>query len=119
MRCASRKQSGERCKAAALRGQKRCHFHSAPGIAAAIGSVGGNRRRIFDAGNLRHFEPAHSPTELLEIIVTTLGDVREARLDAKTANSVASLATIGLALMRSTSLEERITKLEERDHHDR
>ena len=113
MRCASRKPDGLHCKAAALRGQKHCNFHSQPGRAAEVGREGGKRRRVFDASKLKRFPPARTPSDLLVIVAQSLSDLREGLIDHRTAHSIGSLSTVCQALMRTSTLEERIAKLEE------
>ena len=115
MRCSYTKVDGSRCKAAALVGGKACHFHARPGSAAEAGRVGGRRRKILDPCNVKHFEVAKSPSDLLEIATETLGDVREARLDPRTGNCIGQLVGVCLSLMRGVDLEARITALEQRD----
>jgi hypothetical protein len=115
MRCSSRKQDGSRCKAPALRGGKFCNFHSMPGRAAQVGREGGLRRRVYNPDKLRVFPAPKSPAALLDLLAETIIDVRAARIDPRTGNSIGVLAGACHQLIRSVSLEERVAALERRN----
>jgi hypothetical protein len=116
MRCSSKRRDGERCGANAINGQPHCFLHSSPEKASELGKTGGARRRLFDLSRLKRFSAPRSPGDLLAIVTQTLCDLREGRLDSKTASSIGSLATTAQALMRTSSLEERIAALERKNH---
>ena len=112
MRCSHQKSDRKRCRANALSGGTLCYFHSQPGRTAEAGSKGGKRRAIFRAENLKHFAPARSAAELADVVSQTLCDVRDGRIDAKTANAVGCLATCLLSLLKADTLEARMTAIE-------
>jgi hypothetical protein len=112
MRCSSQRRDGKRCGANAINGQPNCFLHSSPGKASEMGAKGGARRKVFDLSKLKRFSPARNPSDLLAVVTESLCDLREGRIDHKTANSIGSLATVAQALMRTSTLEERIAKLE-------
>lgn len=112
MRCSYRKPNRKRCGASALSGGNLCYFHSMPGRAAEAGSKGGKRRAIFRAADLKHFAPAKSAAELGDVVGQTLCDVRDGRLDAKTANAIGCLATCLLSVLKANTLEARMTAIE-------
>jgi hypothetical protein len=112
MRCSCRTRAGKRCRAAAVTGQASCFLHSSPGRASEMGAKGGARRKTFDLSKLKRFSPAQTPVDLLAIVTQSLSDLREGLIDHKTANSIGALATVCQALMRTSTLEERIAKLE-------
>jgi hypothetical protein len=112
MRCSSKRKDGQQCGAAALRGQPSCHFHSLPGVAAALGSKGGRRRAIYRAEDLKQFAPATTAAELAAVVAQTLSDVRDGRMDAKTGNAVSCLATCLLTVIKADTLEARLAVVE-------
>ena len=112
MRCESRTRAGTRCKAMALRTGKRCNFHADPERHRALAAAGGRRRSIYRAENLKHFAPATTAAELAVVVATTLSDVRDGRLDAKTGNAVGCLASCLLSVIKADSLEARMAAVE-------
>jgi hypothetical protein len=77
-----------------------------------VGRKGGKRRRIFDPAKLEQFTAARTSSDLFAIVTQSLSDLRGGLIDAKTANAVGSLATVAQVLLKTSTLEERITKLE-------
>jgi hypothetical protein len=112
MKCTSQRRDGKRCRANAINDQSYCFLHSSPGKASELGKTGGARRRVYDLSKLKRFSPARTPGDLLAIVTQSLCDLREGRIDHKTASSIGSLATVAQTLMRTSTLEERIAKLE-------
>jgi hypothetical protein len=112
MRCSYIKRNKKQCRANAVSGQPFCFLHSSPGKASEMGARGGARRKTFDLSKLKHFPPAKSATDLVEVTAQTLADVRSGAIDAKAANAVAGLAGVLVKLLEATSLEERLTRLE-------
>lgn len=114
MQCSAKKRDGKPCRSPRVKthGAQFCYFHS--GFAAAAGRVGGLRRKVFNPANLQHFARPSNASELLVIVTQTLVDARESKIDCRVASTVGSLAAVALQLMHSSTLEERITALEEK-----
>lgn len=111
-RCVAMAASGERCKSAPLRGKKRCAFHSGD-TAKVLGARGGRRRAIFNADELEPLPVPKDARDLLQLMMRTLADVREQRIDTKTANAVFYGGGACLAALEVADLEARLKKLEE------
>jgi len=83
-----------------------------PGNAQKAGMVGGRRRAIFNPDQLQQFSPPKNPSALLDVVATTIVDVRQGRMDPKAGNTIAVLAGVCHQLTRSATLEERVGALE-------
>jgi hypothetical protein len=113
MKCGATTVRGTRCRARAIGGTELCCLHT-EGNAQKFGSQGGRRRAIFDPARLKVFRPPQSADDLREILSQSVIDVRGARLDNKTANAIAGLASILLRTIEVSSLESRVAALEQR-----
>ncbi len=111
MKCIATTRAGTPCRSGPVRGTKLCGFHT-PGFASASGKVGGPRRRLLDPSKLATFAPPSSAQELSALIAHTMIEIREAKLEAKTANALACLASSFLACLNHGEVEERLKCLE-------
>lgn len=113
MKCIATTRAGTPCKNAALPGTKLCLPHT-PGMASACGKIGGPRRRLLDPSRLVAFDPPTSARELSALVSRTIVEIREAKLEAKTANAIACLASSFLACLNHGDIEDRVAELEAR-----
>lgn len=86
MRCEAQTKAGGKCSRAALKGTKRCTFHT-PGRAAQLGQRGGLRRRIFKPEDIQHFEPPKDAKDLMLMLAVTLVETREMKIEPRVANA--------------------------------
>jgi hypothetical protein len=84
------------------------------GRAQELGSLGGrtSRRHSHD---LTPLPTPKSIGDLLNVVLESVTELRDDRLDPKTASAVAALANIAAKLFETYSLEKRIAAIEERD----
>lgn len=111
-KCRARNVKGCPCEAAPLRGSDFCVMHS--GRARELGSLGGraSRRHSHDLTSL---PTPKSVGDLLNVVLESVTELRDDRLDPKTASALAALANIATKLFEVSSLEKRIEAIEERD----
>lgn len=112
-RCEVRAKSGEPCKAPPLRGTRRCAFHTA-GRAVLCGQRGGRRRAIFNPDGLEPMKAPKDAAELLELLSQTIVEVRSAKIDGRTANSIAYVGASFLKAIEVSDLNQRMRAIEER-----
>jgi len=110
--CIATARSGKRCKAPPLRGKKYCALHT-PGVASKLGQRGGRRRAIFDPAQLKEFSAPSSAQEFKTLLGTTAIELREGKLEARTANALSCLASGFLACLQHGELELRLRALED------
>jgi len=112
MQCRARKQDGSRCRARALAGKKRCSLHAEPGRAAELGRKGGRGRAICDHEVLKGFAPPTSAHEVTEVLAQSIIELREGKIDPKSANSISCLGSAFLRALEVSDLERRQQVLE-------
>jgi hypothetical protein len=95
-----------------LAGKKKCLFHTYPEKARELGARGGRRRAIFNPANLEPLPAPKTASDLRLLLATTISEVRAARLDPKTANSIAVLSAAYLNALEVAELEARVRALE-------
>jgi len=110
--CRARTLKGTPCGAAPIKGSNFCVMHS--GRAKELGSLGGraSRRRSHD---LTPLPTPESVGDLLNVVLQSVTELRDNRLDSKTATALAALANIAAKLFETHSLEKRIAAIEERN----
>lgn len=89
--------------------------------AVRFGSKGGRRRAVFNPDGLMEFAPPQSPNDMLLLLAQTIIEVREAKLDPRTANSIAYLSTSLLDAIKQVDFDVRLKALEaryERQHRN-
>jgi hypothetical protein len=112
--CTATKRHGGRCQAAALPGSDYCFFHD-PAKAAArrrAQSLGGR-------GNRMATLPADTPdvkvehgADVVNLLGTTINQVRRGEIDPRVGNTVGYLANILLGATGQRELESRLAELE-------
>jgi hypothetical protein len=107
--CIELKRDGQRCKAAPLRGTRKCALHT-PGNAQRLGAKGGMRRAIFDPDKLLHFEAPKTVDEVLSILGQISVEIHRGEIDPRVA---ATLTTTLTALLNGIEVKEQGALLEE------
>jgi hypothetical protein len=110
--CRAKNRKGGQCGAAPIKGSAFCVMHS--GRAQELGRLGGctSRRHSHD---LTPLPTPKSVGDLLNIVLESVTELRDDRLDPKTASAMAALANIAAKLFEMHTLEKRIAAIEERD----
>jgi hypothetical protein len=93
-----------------MHGKPFCIMHSP--LARAIQTKGGQRRAIFNPKELKPFTPPQSAQELGALIAQTIIEIRETKIDTKSANAIACLAGSFLASLNHGEVEMRLEQLE-------
>lgn len=109
-RCTVKTKAGKPCTAPPMSGQPFCVMHSP--LAKAIQIKGGQRRAIFDPKELKPFTPPQSAQELGALIAQTIIEIRETKIDTRSANAIACLASSFLASLNHGEIEMRLEQLE-------
>jgi hypothetical protein len=110
-KCSQKTKLGKPCRMAVIRGTRLCAAHT-PGMTSEAGKIGGHRRRIFDPTKLARFDPPQNAQELIALIARTICEVREAKIDAKAANTIACLSSAFLQSLNHGAVEDRLAQLE-------
>lgn len=112
LQCAHVRTNGERCRGYAVTGSRFCFAHDP----AQADKRDDARRRGGEAGKV---EPLPESTltvrtmaDVLELIETTINDVRAGRVDVKVANAVGYLANVSVKVIQQTDIESRLEALE-------
>ena len=111
-RCAHTKRDGQACGGFALAGSRYCFAHD-PTQAAKRDEA---RRRGGKAGRvLTPTAPettVRSVADVVTLVEATINDVRNGRLDSRTANTVGYLANIAIKAIELSEIEPRLQALE-------
>jgi hypothetical protein len=118
MRCEKQKRDGKRCAAPALSGKRFCALHAEPGKAAELSKKGGRRR----ADSTDAEQDASTSVELpktaagvRDLLAEAITQIRRRKLDTKTGNALAYVASSLLRAIELGDLESRLRALEERE----
>lgn len=110
--CSHIKSDKTRCRGFAISGSKYCFAHD-PAQAEKRKEA---RRRGGSAGTIEPLPESSLAVrnlgDVLELIETTINDVRAGRVDVKTANAVGYLANVSLKVIQQTDIEARLEALE-------
>lgn len=109
-KCRAVTKLGKPCSARPLAGQDVCIMHSGSGIAAQLGRRGGEARRQQPV--LPACDPPKNLQQLQELVSIAISATMTGRLQPKTGNAIASLASVLITLVRSNELKTRIEALE-------
>jgi hypothetical protein len=112
LHCRATTKGGQPCSAPPLSGMDRCIMHS--GRAAELGSKGGRRRAVFNPTNLEPFRAPQSAGDLMRLVAATIVEVRAAKIDPRSANSIAYLGASFLKAVELVDLDARLKVLEGR-----
>ncbi|MGH9537144.1 MAG: hypothetical protein ACRD3H_04430 [Terriglobales bacterium] len=115
-KCEHKKSNGERCRAKALTNDRFCFFHSP--------AKNQERRQARKAGGVSRSQKTtvlhpvtedqrlQSPTDVCDLLGTTINQVRSGLLDSRIATTVGYLATALLRGMEHGHLDDRLSKIE-------
>jgi hypothetical protein len=113
--CGHTKTDGSRCRAGALAGADRCFFHS-PGAAGARKEAQrrGGRTRSRPAAVLGPDAPdvpLAGVADVLGLVAQTISQLRRGEVDARVANAIGYLASIGLRALEGCELARQVEEL--------
>ena len=107
--CIELTRSGQRCKAAPLRGTRKCALHT-PGTAQRLGAKGGMRRAIFDPDKLMHFAAPKTVEEVIGVVGQLSTEVHQGIIDPRQAQVIGGLMS---TLINAIEVKEQGALLEE------
>ena len=114
-KCQATTKSGKPCGARPLQGQSLCALHADPGRAQELAKRprknGVNMKPEANPPDIPSLETA---TEIRKFLSQLMADVRKRVVDAKTASTLATLATSQLKAISAAELEQRVTELEKK-----
>jgi hypothetical protein len=111
--CIATARTGQRCKAAPMRGTKYCPLHT-EGVASKLGERGGRRRAIFNPQNLEPMSTPQNAEDLSRLAMQTLVEVRAQRLDTKVATCIFYGIGTARVVLETVDLDSRLKALEDR-----
>ena len=110
--CAYVHASDRACKGFAVTGSRFCFAHD-PAQASKRDDA---RRRGGEAGKVKPLPEStlavRTMSDVLELIETTINDVRAGHVDVKVANAVGYLANVSVKVIQQTNIEARLEALE-------
>lgn len=111
-KCAHTKPDKKRCGGYAIAGSKYCFAHD-PAQAKKRQEA---QRKGGEAGRVATLQEStltiRTMSDVLELMETTINDVRAGRLDVKVANAVGYLANVSVKVIQQTDIEARLEALE-------
>ncbi|SRR2546425_417733 len=114
-RCRAKNRSGERCGAWAVNGKTKCALHSDPELASKMGAKHGRMAVLpADLNAPATLEDPKTADQVRNVLAETITQVRRRKLDTRTANALAYVATSLLRAIEVGDIEGRLKELEER-----
>jgi hypothetical protein len=111
-RCSAKKRNGKRCGAWAVTEGEKCALHSDPERAARMGSKHGRRTTLAPSPAAALMEPPKTAGDVRDALANTMAEVHARKIDTKTANALAYVATILLRAIEVADWESRLEALE-------
>jgi hypothetical protein len=122
--CSAKNRNGQRCGAWAVTGETQCALHSDPECAARMGAKHGRKAvlPINAQGPTVESEKAvdipKTANQVRDVLAETIVQIRGRKVDTRTANALAYVATSLLRAIEVSELENRLNVLEGRRGHD-
>lgn len=116
-RCSAKNSKGKPCGAWAVTGKSKCALHLDPERAAKLGANHGRKALApIQSGTETLSELSDVPKtakQVCDVLAETLIQVRSKRLDARTASTVAYVATSLLNAIKVSDFETRLARIEQ------
>jgi hypothetical protein len=120
--CSAKNRNGQRCGAWAVTGKTLCALHSDPERAATMGAKHGRKAVLINPQELLESDKtADTPktaNQVRDVLAETIVQIRGRKLDTRTANALAYVATSLLRAIEVSELENRLKVLEGRRGYD-
>jgi hypothetical protein len=113
-RCSAKNRSGKRCGAWPVTGGDKCALHSDPERAARMGSKHGRSTALAPSLAAPPMEPPKTAGDIRDVLANTMAQVHAHKMDTKTANALAYVATSLLRAIEVADWESRLEALEVR-----
>jgi hypothetical protein len=111
-RCGNTNRSGKRCGAWSIKGKDKCALHLDPERASRLGS-----KRVRKGGQQPEpltalMSPPKSASDVRDALAAAMAQVHDQKMNTKTANALAYVATSLLRAIELSDLENRLLALE-------
>jgi hypothetical protein len=116
--CTAKNRNGERCGAWAVTGKTKCALHFDPKLAAKMGAKHGRRPMPSEPETPATLESPKTAEQVRDVLAETIVQIRGRKLDTRTANALAYVATSLLRAIEVSDLEYRLGALEGRNGGD-
>jgi hypothetical protein len=110
--CSESNRNGRRCGAWAVTGGTKCTLHSDPQRAAKLGSKHRRGAGVPSKLEAAPMEPPKTAGNVRDAFANTMAQVHARRMDPRTANALAYIATSLLRAIEVADLEGRLAALE-------
>ena len=113
-KCTAQKDNGERCGAWAMKDKTKCALHMDPERASKLGSKHGRGAVLPSQPGAAPTEPPKTAGDVRDALAKTMAQVHDHKMDTRTANALAYVATSLLRAMEVADLETRLMAIEGR-----
>ena len=117
-RCSAKNKKGKRCRAWAVTGKTQCALHSDPDRAAKMGAKHGRKAALpIDPQEStlecqKESDIPRTADQVRDVLAETMVQIRGRKVDTKTANALAYVASSLLRAIEVAELEPRLKALE-------
>ena len=111
-KCSANNRNGKKCGAWVLTGETKCPLHLDPKRAAKLGAKHGCKT-VLIGDDLAPMDPPKTARDVRDARAYTMVQVHDRKMDARTANALAYVATSLLRAIEVSDLETRLMTLEE------
>jgi hypothetical protein len=115
--CSANNRNGKRCGAWAATGGRKCALHLDPERAAKMGSKHGRTAALSPQSDAAPMEPPKTAGDVRDALANTMTQVHDRKMDTRTANALAYVATSLLRAIEVADLEARLMAIEGRIGH--
>ncbi len=113
MKCKAKTVRGNPCKANAISGSDYCHLHSISEEAQRELSQKGGQNRALKHESPRHPISIENPNHVVLLLADTINQVREGKMDIRTANCLGFLSGHIVRALELTEVHQRLKRIEE------
>jgi hypothetical protein len=111
-RCSAKNRNGKQCGAWPVAGAEKCALHLNPELAAKMGSKHGRRAQLPTQPDRAPMDPPKTASAVRDALANTMAQVHAGKMDSKTANALAYLATSLLRAIEVADLESQVAALQ-------
>ena len=112
--CSAKNRDGQRCGAWAVIGEAKCALHLDPARASKMGSKHGRGAALPRKPAAAPMEAPKTVGDVRDALANTMAQVHDHKMDTRTANALAYVATSLLRAMELSDLEARLMAIEGR-----
>ena len=110
-RCSAKNRNGKQCGAWTVTGGEKCALHLDPELVAKMGSKHGRRAALPPQLDVAPMEPPKTARDVRDALANTRAQVQARKMDTRTANTLAYLATSLLRAIEVSDLESQLAAM--------